>query len=800
MNLALTPVWGQDLTQLPLDSLAQAAQEADSSAELQEDSETKDMLTADHDSPDTVEYSAYDLQYDFATRTFNLNSKAQLKYRGSTLDADTILYNQSNDVIQASGNPVLRDLQNPPLAGYRMKYNLRNKIGEIYYGTSTRESQRFNGMILKRLPDGRLQLARGDFSTCDSTHQHYYFYARRMIVKPKENVVARPVVLNIADVPVAVLPLLVSPLKSGRRSGLLTPKFGGDQAQGFYLRNLGVYWAINDYMDWQASGDIVEGSEARFERSSLSSKFQYKKRYLLDGNISAQAYLEEFDMGNSQWDVRFSHNQNLRPDGKSKITGSGSFVSNASTRKERGLTDTTILDQQANAHLEWVRYFENNRSLTIRAQQEHNLTTGVISRQFPNARFIASGGLFDFIPESNSLSSNEFLERFRYSLTNRSNLYQKQAPDTTLDKDTSRVWAGNSLSFDLSWTGQLFNVINITPKAHLKNDWTAYRWENPQDSANRHMAFAADVTQGETGLFYTTHSYSITGDTKLYGIWRPEWKRFSGIRHIISPSISYTYAPEKDTLYTFAPHPKLSQSYYQNESKTVGFSLGNDLDLKYLSSSTSQDSTSKSKKKGTNLRLLSTRHSTGYNFAKDSVQWSPITSSFSIQLVPSYIFSIRTTHNVYHLYEPEPHKVRIPQLTSWSYSLGKDFKWSGDLASGNQDTKDKLLMLPWSASVNYRYSFSSTRVGRKLFQDKITHSSNMSLSLRPTQLWTMSYNTYYNFTDGEFAKHSFRFTRDLHCWGMNFSWTPVGAAAGWHFEIYIKDIPDIRLQAGNTET
>ena len=75
-----------------------------------------------------------------------------------------------------------------------------------------------------------------------------------MVVKPKETITARPVVLNIADVPVAVLPMIVAPLKSGRKSGLLTPKFGGDQVQGYYMSNLGFYYAPNDYWDAMAGG------------------------------------------------------------------------------------------------------------------------------------------------------------------------------------------------------------------------------------------------------------------------------------------------------------------------------------------------------------------------------------------------------------------------------------------------------------------------------------------------------------------------------------------------------------------
>jgi lipopolysaccharide assembly outer membrane protein LptD (OstA) len=143
-----------------------------------------------------------------------------------------------------------------------------------------------------------------------------------MVVKPKESVTARPIVLNIGDVPVAVLPMIVAPLKSGRKSGILTPKFGGDQVQGFYMKNLGFYWAASDYWDATLKADIIEGAEARFERTSFNGLIRYKKRYVLDGNISATSYLDEFDFSNSGYDISFSHNQILIPIAKHTLSGS----------------------------------------------------------------------------------------------------------------------------------------------------------------------------------------------------------------------------------------------------------------------------------------------------------------------------------------------------------------------------------------------------------------------------------------------------------------------------------------------
>ena len=354
--LLVPAVHGEEMTRFELEEREQPV----------EDTTEVDWMN-DTTGTDTIEYHAVDLVYDVETSTFNLNNEAQLKYRTATLDADTILFDQENEVLMASGEPILRETKNPSLSGMRLKYNMKSRIGEIYYATTYQDNQQLNGMEVRRLPDTRLQIARGDFSTCnDSTHQHFYFYGRRMVVKPKETITARPVVLNIADVPVAVLPMIVAPLKSGRKSGLLTPKFGGDQVQGYYFSNLGFYYAPNDYWDATIKGDIIEGEEARFERSTLTGEVRYKKRYVLDGNVSYTSYLEEFDMANSGYDIRFTHNQNLTPDGKHTLSGSGSFVSDRSVRKDNALDAETILNQQANANMAYSGKFGTNKSWNAR--------------------------------------------------------------------------------------------------------------------------------------------------------------------------------------------------------------------------------------------------------------------------------------------------------------------------------------------------------------------------------------------------------------------------------------------------
>ena len=762
---------------------------------------------------DTIEYRAVDLVYDVDKSTFNLNNSAQLKYRTATLDADTIWFDQENSVLAASGDPILRETKNPSLSGMRLKYNMKSRIGEIYYATTYQDNQQLNGMEVRRLPDQRIQIARGDFSTCnDSTHQHFYFYGRRMVVKPKETITARPVVLNIADVPVAVLPMIVAPLKSGRRSGILTPKFGGDQVQGYYMSNLGFYYAPNDYWDATVKGDIIEGEEARFERSTLTGEVRYKLRYVLEGNVSYTSYLEEFDMANSGYDIRFSHNQNLTPDGKHTLSGSGSFVSSQSVRKDNALDAETILNQQANAQMTYSGKFGTNKSLTVKVRQDHNLVTDMMQREIPDIQYRMSGPLFNFDIDEDEEAYDDhsiasYLEKFNYSFNNRFNFYTVRAQDTVNEVDTTAKYVGYTGTYSLDYSLRVLRVINLTPRADFTGFWTGTSWRNPEDSLiyrKRYMSLDPEHdTYGEAAY---NHNYSVTADTKLYGIWVPEIGRFTGLRHVLSPSVSYTYAPEIDTVKTFAPHPLLGQTPYQIEQKTVGFGLNNDFDIKYLkvvgraADTTREDGSGAVEDQYGNRRVLTTRHNVSYNFAADSLNFSDITSSFGLQILPDYMFTVNTRHSVYHKFSDDPNKVQVPELTYWGYELSRAFRWSGNFNGGLPSQMGKYEMLKWSFGFDYRYTFSSTRVAKDLFQDQISHSTSITATFQPTVNWEMSYSTQYDYNEGKFVTHRFTFNRTLHCWQLDFTWTPTGPAAGWSFAIYVRDLPDIKLNAGSTDT
>lgn len=127
-------------------------------------------------------------------------------------------------------------------------------------------------------------MADGKYTTCDlHDHPHFYIALTRAKVRPEEDLVSGPLYLVMADVPIPIgLPFAFFPFTTSRSSGIIMPKYGDEMDRGFYLRDGGYYFAINDYVDLNLTGDIyTKGSWA------LNAQSSYQKRYRYSGNISA---------------------------------------------------------------------------------------------------------------------------------------------------------------------------------------------------------------------------------------------------------------------------------------------------------------------------------------------------------------------------------------------------------------------------------------------------------------------------------------------------------------------------------
>lgn len=743
--------------------------------------------------PDTVRYKSDDLDYDAETRHLILAGNARLEYRTTTLTADSVYYDQETGFLEAAGTPYVKDATISPFHADRLRYNLRTRRGILIRGHSEENGDFYRGGEIRRNPDKSLEVLDGDFCQCKGEGDpDYWFASGRMAIDPERQAVAAPVVMNVAEVPVAVMPFAMFPLGKSRRSGLLAPKLGGDQRQGFYARNVGGYWGISDYADLLGSADLIEGENGRFDQAAATTQLRYKKRYWLDGNASWKQHLEEFGSKGSGWEARYSHDQELLPEpGKATIKGDGAFVSSRTVRSDNALSVDEILDQTANANLTG-QYRWKRASATLSASQSSNLRTGLQTRELPAFSLTSSGQVWSGDGDAGDAEGLEALiQSIRYSYLVKTSRYQDRKADSAYDttsRPTEVTYNGATQTGSLTANHTVFDHLKLGASFNARHDWTANSYdEAPVASGWRR--FDTDKYAPDQTFIWNT---GVTAGTDIYGIWLPYWGRFGGLRHTVSPSTGYTFYPHIDKREYFVANPRLGQSTGQNRAQLLNLGLGQKLDAKILPS---RGDTAATAKKGTALSLLSLNSSTAYDFEKDVKPWSNITTTYNTGLLQAIQLNGTFVHSLYDRFSADSTTEGFPVLESWSTAFTKGLAVAGSLSNGfTADTSGS----PWNANLSYSYTLQSTRVSRKVFKSTRVQSLSVGAGLHPTKAWDATWRSTYNFDEGTFVSHDLSFKRPLGCWDMTFGWVPVGPARGWNFLIQIRDIPDVKLQATST--
>lgn len=217
------------------------------------------------------------------THTLQLRGKkAGVNREQTVLVGDSILFNDSTKVIVARGDTViLRDPQQQAadvIARGQMAYNVEQHRGVVTNITTSIEEtgQHWNvgGQTAAFVSDttrGRetaFYVRNGTITSCDDSIPDYHFRANEIKMVSKNIMVARPAVLYIGDVPIMWLPFIFQDMRSGRRSGVITPRFGVSElfrnspSYRRHVENLGYYFAISDYMDAQVALDWRSGARS----------------------------------------------------------------------------------------------------------------------------------------------------------------------------------------------------------------------------------------------------------------------------------------------------------------------------------------------------------------------------------------------------------------------------------------------------------------------------------------------------------------------------------------------------------
>ena len=271
---------------------------------LQSDSLGVDSLANDSVSPkkkkagltSVVDYKANDSIVFTHGNEVYMYGKGVVQFDGMELNSDQIEMNMDSSLVYAVGRPdSVGDIVGRPVfkdksgeyESETMNYNFKTKKGYITNIVTQQGEGYVQGKLTKKMsvPVSSLlilSMKSGRYTTCDNhDHPHFYLQLTQAKVRPKKNIVTGPAYMVLADVPLPLaIPFGFFPFTEKYSSGIIVPTFGDELARGFYLRDGGYYFAINDYIDLALTGEIyTKGSWG------INARSAYIKRYKYSGNF-----------------------------------------------------------------------------------------------------------------------------------------------------------------------------------------------------------------------------------------------------------------------------------------------------------------------------------------------------------------------------------------------------------------------------------------------------------------------------------------------------------------------------------
>ncbi len=659
-----------------------------------------------------------------------------------------------------------------------IKYNTKTKKG-LTTGVVTEESGGYlHGGRTKMQPNKEIHITGGKYTTCDAEHPHFYINLSKAKVIPNKKTVTGPFWFVIADIPIYPfgLPFGFFPNQSNRRSGIIIPSYGEEKRRGFFLQDLGYYWAAGKHVDFTFFGSIYTSGSW-----TLKAKSRYKKRYKYSGDfdISYQKVVEgekdivkDYKEQNIFW-VKFNYSRDSKANPTTTFNASLDFGSSKS-RSYNSNNPKNFANNNANSSVAYTKRFPGtpfNFSANIRATQ--NLTTHKVdltlptlslnmNKQFPFKRRKAVGGKRWY--EQISVGFSSQLQN-QISTTD-SMLFTK----SSLDKFQN----GLQYSVPISTSLRVLKHFNLSPSFSYKGRiYTTMLKQRPIYGYDDNGEFGilesySDTVPNNSFGFYHVYDFSFSTplSTKLYGIKEFKKGRIAAIRHVISPSVSFNYRPDfgqpewgyytQDIRYPDDPDRYFSiygngiyGSAPRGKSGSISLSVDNNLEMKVHNTDTTK------KEKTRKIVLLNSfRFGGSYNLAADSMNFSPIQMSANTRLFKKISVTCNGMLDVYmpdtirggsskinKLYWTNKHQ--IGHLSNGSVTLSgsinaetfkrKDKKEDEDNDESDNKGKDKGLesgLVKKDGSLDNGEDEDETKNDKPTYNFKIPWDLSISYSLR----------------------------------------------------------------------
>jgi hypothetical protein len=747
---------GQDVPHVPADTLRAPRADTLRTDTLKTDT-TRRALEEKTGVDTVVNYSADQIDFEVERRITHLIGNAVISYKDMKLSAgvitvdwdahtmtalplpDTLWTDSAHteiDSIGEVGKPHFAQGQED-FVGEEIAYNMQTKIGRVRGGSTTYEQGYYYGKQFKRLANQVITVSSGDFTSCEKNPPDYHFHAGELKVIVGKRVIARPVILYFEDVPVMALPFGIFPQQKGRTSGILVPVFGESSSQGRFLRDIGYYWAISDYMDARASIDY-------YEKFGILGRgnYRYSKRYSLNGGLDYNFNTQRIGAAHRRdFSIMANHQQTINEN--TQLNFSGGYVSNKSFNENVGSVQD-LLNQSINSNATLSkRWYNSPWSMSANLGYQQNLNSNTWSSTLPGISLTHASGLLFPGPKADPSLRGSAVQRelhepwyrrftWSYGATYRNELSfpklpkeqglklgplrlngTSATPTTIYGTDSTQLFQRDGLTHSggISAQAKVLNYLGLNPRINITSLWMR--------SAVRYVADGKLLRRDdERGFFQrTTFDIGTSASTKLYGLSEKPLGIGASFRHVMSPSVSFTYRPDFGKkfwdYYTTATLPDGRKYTYDRFPSTatvsgggtptglserIGLGLSHLFQMKTMGKNQTEDQQKK-------FDLLAWDMNSGVDLRRDSLKWDNLGMSWRTTIPGKLIgpieqlgFDVSTTHSLYEYVNPAG---GIPYAVNTFYWDRSGGKWYQPI---------KLL----NANFNVSFSISADPMGSVL--------------------------------------------------------------------------------------
>jgi len=140
-----------------------------------------------------------------------------------------------------------------------------------------------------------------------------------------------------------------------------------------------------------------------------------------------------------------------------------------------------------------------------------------------------------------------------------------------------------------------------------------------------------------------------------------------------------------------------------------------------------------------------------------------------------------------------------PELKPNNYAADLDYtpdQYNTELAYiRNNPGEYADFNIPWSVNLSYSLTYSKSFILNRGFVSNFSQNANFGGTLNITPKWQTAVNGYYNITLGQLNQISISISREMHCWQMSISVSPVGIYRSFSINISPKSplLRDLRV-------